>query len=156
LRGREPQLQLQRGDQSLTLTQWGSELVDALSPIADALDAARGGSRHRDAVVAARAALAEPSAAPSARVLQAMARDHRNSYAEFALAWSVRHRDALRALALDPQVERRFEELAADSISAQRQIEAADGMTFEAYRHKYLSQDLMSGDQLQPQADAAR
>jgi hypothetical protein len=35
--------------------------------------------------------------------------------------------------------------MADESLAAQRAIEAADSVPFEAYRQQYLAQDLMSG-----------
>ncbi len=84
------------------------------------------------------AALDDPSLTPSARVLQAMADGFDHSYARFVLAQSKRHRDAICALPLAPDLEERFARLAEESRAKQREIEAADTMPFEIYRQKYL------------------
>ena len=56
-RGREPGLRLTRGTDEVTLSDWGAEILAECAPIAAALDAANGGSAHRDALASAVAAL---------------------------------------------------------------------------------------------------
>lgn len=137
-RGREPGLTLLRGSEQVTVPEWGLDLLDACRPIAAALDAATGTSAYAQALADARAAVQDPSRTPSARVLEAMARDFDNSYSAFALAQSKRHRDAILALPFPEALERRYAELAAESLESQRTIEANDTMPFELYRQKYL------------------
>ena len=94
---------------------------------------------HGDALADAVAAIADPDSTPSARVLQAMARDHGNAYVRFALAQSLRHRDTICNLPLSADVIGRFARLADESLAKQRAIEAADTVPFETYRQQYLS-----------------
>ena len=123
----------------MTLAEWGVEVLAECEQIAAALDAATGSSLHRDALSAAVAALDDPASTPSARVLQAMARDHNNSYVHFALAQSRAHRDAIMKLPLPQEVANRFALQAEESIVEQRRIEAADAVSFETYRQQYLA-----------------
>jgi glutamate--cysteine ligase len=87
------------------------------------------------------ALLENPAGTPSARVLDAMARDHDDSYIRFVLAQSAAHRQALLALPLDPTVAVRYAQQAAASLSRQRDIEAADTLPFDAFLQRYLSPD---------------
>jgi len=146
--GREPGLQLCRNGAQQELAQWGLELLDECAPIAEALDGAHRGSAYRDALSGARAALREAAATPSARVLRAMRDDFGDSYVAFAAAQSQRHRDILLHAPLAAETEQRYARMAADSVSAQRQIESSDSVPFETYRRQYISQDLVSGLQL--------
>jgi len=143
-RGRNPQLRLERNGDEVLLTEWGQALLDELAPIAEALDAARGGAAHRDALSAAEAALRDPSTVPSARVLETMAEKHGNSHVRFALAQSLGHRRHFEELHLAPEVEARFAQLAEASLAEQRAIEAADNVPFETFRQEYISQPLLS------------
>jgi glutamate--cysteine ligase len=138
-RGREPGLRLTRESEEVTLGEWGGEVLAECEQIAAALDAATGSNLHRDALSAAVAALDDPASTPSARVLQAMARDHNNSYVHFALAQSRAHRDAIMKLPLSEEVANRFALQAEESIVEQRRIEAADAVPFETYRQQYLA-----------------
>ncbi len=138
-RGREPGLALQRGGRDAKLTDWGAELLEQFAPIAAALDAAHGGSRHADAVRAAEAALRDPAVLPSARVLDAMASGHNDSFVGFVRARSEETRAALLALPFPADRQAYFERLTQSSTKAQRAIEAGDTMPFEVYREQYVS-----------------
>jgi glutamate--cysteine ligase len=138
-RGREPGLHLTRESQEVSLEDWGAEVLGECEQIAAALDAASGSALHRDALAAAKASLDDSTSTPSARVLQAMARDHDNSYVHFGLAQSRAHREAILALPLSDEVARRFASEAEESLIEQRRIEAADTLPFEAYRQLYLA-----------------
>jgi glutamate--cysteine ligase len=138
-RGREPGVRLNRGSAEVTLSEWGAEILAQCAPFAAALDEANGGSAHRDALSSALASLHDPAATPSARVLQAMARDHGNSYVGFVLAQSKAHREAILKLPLSEQVAARYARLAEESVAEQRQIEASETIPFEAYRQLYLA-----------------
>jgi glutamate--cysteine ligase len=144
VRGREPGLQLERGKEKITLAAWGRQLLDACLPIAKALDAAHGGgSAHLDALMGAAVLISNPNATPSARVLHAMARNHADSYVRFVLAESLLHAGSLRGLPLGPEIKKRFEHLAAESLEEQRRLEAGDKVDFEIFRRQYLSPDLL-------------
>jgi glutamate--cysteine ligase len=138
-RGREPGLRLARGTEEVALVDWGDEILAECAPIAAALDAANGGVAHREALASAVAALHDPAATPSARVLEAVARDHGNSYVHFVLAQSRAHRDAILRLPLADDVVARYARLADESLIEQREIEASETIPFEAYRQLYLA-----------------
>ena len=143
-RGREPGLMLERGAGSVSLVDWGAELVEQCRPIAAALDGAQGGTHHHDALQAALAGLREPLSLPSAQVLQTMARDFDSSYVQFTRAQSMATRNMLLGLPHSPEVAARFKRLAQESIDEQARIEAADSLPFEVYRQQYLSPDRLS------------
>ncbi len=147
--GRDPKLLLRDGARERSLRDWGAELLDACAPIAEALDAALDGDRtgrHRDALEAARTALAEPARTPSARSLQELHARYDDSFRAFALAHSLSNRDELLARTLDAQAQARQERSAEQSLDEQRRIEAADAMPFECYRRRYLAGELGTGD----------
>jgi glutamate--cysteine ligase len=123
----------------VTLVEWSSEILDECAPIAAALDAANGSHAHREALASALAAVNNSAATPSARVLEAMARDHANSYAQFVLAQSLAHRDDILEMPFPDEVAERFARLADESITEQRRIEATDTLPFETYRQLYLA-----------------
>ncbi len=139
-RGREPGLTLRRDGREVPLADWGTELVEQCLPMAAALDAAQGsGTLHADAVHAALAALRNPDSLPSARVLAAIENEHGNSFTGFVRAQSEQTREALLGLPFSPAQQAVFEQMTADSIEAQKRIEAADTMPFEIYREQYVS-----------------
>jgi len=138
-RGREPGLLLERAGQPVLLADWASDLTGQLAPIAAAADAAHGGSAYAAALAAAQAALAAPQTLPSARVLQAIEREHGGSFIAFTREQSLRARAQLLALPCAPALKARFDQLAAQSLAEQKRIEAADRVSFEIYRREYIS-----------------
>jgi glutamate--cysteine ligase len=154
-RGREPGLCLLRQGESVPLMQWGQELIERLRPIAQALDAAQGGTEHADAVLNAMAALQSPDTLPSARVLAAMHQDHDDSFVAFAREQSLKTHATLLAQPWGSRQQARFEAMAAKSLDVQREIEAADTMPFEIYRQEYTSPDRLGRPAAEPVAAAA-
>ncbi len=148
-RGRDPELRLTRRGEELTPAEWGGELLRECEPIAAALDDARRGSAHRDALAAAGAALEDSSATPSARVLREMERAYDNSYLDFVRAHSARHRSTLLELPFPAAAAARYRRMAEESLAAQRKTEANDTVPFETFREQYLSQDLLGGLRVQ-------
>jgi glutamate--cysteine ligase len=144
-RGRDPDLRLTRGGDTLGLDEWARELLDQCASIAAALDAAHSGSAYRDALDAAGAAIADSSATRSARVMAAIRATEDESYIAFALAQSKRHRRTLEDLPLPAEAAARYARMAEESLAAQSRIEAADSVPFETYRQQYLSRDLLAG-----------
>jgi glutamate--cysteine ligase len=159
-RGREPGLELWRDGREVKLADWGGQVLADCGPIAEAMDRAAAmddaagkgpeSRLYRDALAWAVAALRDPSAVPSARMLAEMARDHDNSYTRFVLEQSLAHRATLHSLPYPAPVEARFAQLARDSIEEQRRIEAADTLPFEEFRRVYLAPET-----LEPGARAA-
>jgi glutamate--cysteine ligase len=143
--GRDRGMQLVRRREKLSLAEWGRQLLDECNPIAEALDAARGGSGYRDAVAAAGASLQTPSLTPSARVLDEITTVHRKSYLQFVLARSRQYRSDHLRVPLPAEVEARFKSAAEESLVEQRETEEGDAVPFEVFRQQYLSQDLLGG-----------
>ena len=143
--GRDRGMQLVRRREKLSLAEWGRQLLDECNPIAEALDAARGGSGYRDAVAAAGASLQTPSLTPSARVLDEIVTGYRKSYLQFVLARSKQYRSDHLRLPLPAEVEARFKRVADESVAEQRELEEGDSVPFEVFRQQYLSQDLLGG-----------
>jgi len=138
-RGREPGLRLSRGGAEVPLVDWGFELLAQCEPMAAALDAAQGGTAHREALAEAGRALAQPDSTPSARVLAAMAQDFGHSHVAFVRAQSEQTRQALLALPFSAEQRQRYAALASASLAEQARIEAADRLDFESYRQQYLA-----------------
>jgi glutamate--cysteine ligase len=137
-RGREPGLCLERNGTRVTLTEWGTELLHACTPIAATLDDLDGGRRHADALDQAAAALRNAQRLPSARVLQAMHSEHSGSHTKCTLAASARNRQALMALPFPASRRDEFARLARGSLDEQGRLEATETLAFEDFRRWYL------------------
>ena len=147
-RGRQPGLKLIRDGTDVALAEWGAEVVERCLPIAEALDGRGRGSSHRDAVTAARQALADPESTPSARVLRDVRERHGKSFVDFALAKSQSHRRELLARPFPAAALERFERMAEESLARQQSIEASDTLPFEEFRQQYLARALHGASQV--------
>jgi glutamate--cysteine ligase len=106
--------------------------------VAEALDAAQGGSAYRDALAAARRALANPATLPSARVLATMRQDFAGSYTRFIRAQAEQTRSLMLEMPWSAEQQAAFSAMARVSVHRREAIEAADEVDFEAWRVAYL------------------
>jgi glutamate--cysteine ligase len=142
-RGREPGLLLERGDEKLSLTAWGDELLQGMQPLAERLDSldlsVGGGNAYRDALATAQARVKDASLTPSARVLATMRAEFDGSYVAFTRAQSAQTQARLLSLPFSEELRSQFVAMAYASVQLQQQIEASDTLSFEEYRQHYLS-----------------
>jgi glutamate--cysteine ligase len=138
-RGREPGLQLEREGGTVSLNDWGMDLIHSFAPIARQLDDAHSSNDYSAAVKAAEQALRHPDTLPSARVLQETKNRFEGSFVGFVRAQSALNKQTMMELTLQPDVRSRLERLSQESWDAQRKVEAADTMPFDVYLQEYLS-----------------
>jgi glutamate--cysteine ligase len=138
-RGREPGLLLERGQGTVPLTDWGTEIVNAMQPIAQLLDATHGGTQYAQALQSAQCGLVQPDTLPSARVLAAIQHEHAGSFTAFVRAQSEHTHAAMLALPQKAEVQARLHQQCVQSVDEQQAIEAADTMPFDVYLSEYLS-----------------
>jgi glutamate--cysteine ligase len=147
--GRDPSVRLNRAGTQVTPAEWGAELLRQCEPIAAALDEAHAGTDYARVLEVAARALAAPSSLPSSRVLRETEEKHRRSFPDFAMALTSSHREKLAASPLAPGAQARYAAQAARSIADREAIEASDDEPFEAFRRRYLDQDLLGGRHFQ-------
>ena len=138
-RGREPGLQLHRDGKPVYLSDWAREIVDKVEAVAELIDRHENDGSYRESVSVAAAHVAEPESTPSARLLQEL-RDSKCSFFEFVLDLARRHKAYFASIApMPPERAQRMEREAVESIQRQRDIEAADDMSFEDYLARYFA-----------------
>ena len=138
-RGREPGLELQRGGKHISLSSWASELCDAMTGFADALDDNNPGNSYRLALQAQVDAIQDPDKTPSARILEDM-RAHGEGYYHFAQRMSLQHQKYYLDM---PENSRTFSELAESvkkSVADQHAVEDADQISFDEFLKNYFTQ----------------
>ncbi len=138
-RGREPGLELEKGQGMQTLKAWGLEIVQQLKGIAAQLDAAHGTQDYSRAVRDAEHALNHPEDTPSARVLKAVQEEFEGSFVAFVRAQSQKTRQAMLDLPLSDTEAAQWASASAKSLQDQANIEASDSMPFDIYLKEYLS-----------------
>ncbi len=137
-RGREPGLVLWNEPAPQALAVWARQLLDEMQGICELLDVGDAAKPYATALALQRAKLDDPARLPSSRLLAGLEREQ-TSFFDLGLLMSRMHRDYFRDLY--PPNEGRLGELAteaADSLEEQRQVEAADKMSFEAFVARYF------------------
>ncbi len=137
--GRKPGLVLQRDDETVSLRDWASELCNEMKAVARLLDQANFSENYFSSVKSQIGSVFDPALTPSARMLEEM-RAHGEGFFHYARRMSQHHARYYRRQTLPPERQRDFEDIAAQSLAAQRRIEESDTQTFGDYlRHYYES-----------------
>ena len=136
--GREPGLKLVRNGQQVLLTDWAQDVLEQCRPYAQALDAAHGTSDYSAALDQALARVQDAQSTPSAHVLKELTGAYDNGFIDFMTMQSAKARDALLAMPWTAEQQARYEQMSQESVTAQQAIEAADTMTFEEWRQRYM------------------
>lgn len=138
-RGRQPGLLLQTCSGERPLAQWAAELLAAMQPVAALQDTACSCSLYGASLQSQNSKVADPELTPSARILREM-REQDLPFFRLAMNYSLRWADHFRSRPLAPETQSAFEEEVRRSIAAQREIEAADNISFEQYLRNYYAQ----------------
>lgn len=134
--GRKPGLTLNNEGRSTSLQAWGHQILDQISLFAKELDIACSTTQYSAAVELQRQKLDNTELTPSARLLREL-RDSGLSLHDYTLLKSQEKSDELRFAELPPEVDQRFKTMAQDSILEQKELEASDTESFEAYVEHY-------------------
>ncbi|MGA9856173.1 MAG: glutamate--cysteine ligase [Gammaproteobacteria bacterium] len=138
-RGRDPALRLLRAGHEVLLCEWAAEITGQLDGICEILDDDDPSKPYSTSLRARRQDLADTERLPSARVLADM-HTHGESFFRFAKRLSETHRDYFRQRRLPAATQAHFQQLAAESLEKQQQIEATDRVSFDEYLQHYFSQ----------------
>ncbi len=138
-RGRDPNLQLQRGSQSQSLEQYGTELLDQMTAVAELLDQHQGGNLYQQALHNQRDKLSYPELTPSARVLREM-KEQQVPFFRLAMNYSEQWANQFRQQPLTEARARHFNDASSASLQRQLDMESADSASFENYLANYYQQ----------------
>lgn len=136
--GRKPNLQLQRGGESVSMKAWGEELLEQMQACAKLLDDSYAITEHVDALNRQFEKLNNPDLTPSAQVLASM-REQQCSFSQFALKQSLQHAQTLSTPPLDAEQIAHYQTLAEQSHQAQQAIEQQDNCSFDEYMADYFA-----------------
>ncbi len=138
-RGRDPELELLRGQDTLLLRDWGQELFEEMRAVCELLDRSSEGNPYSAALDAQIAKMKDSELTPSARILNQM-HDRGEGFYHFAKRMSEIHQHFFTNLPLSDERQKYFRELSTKSLEDQRAIEAADELSFPEYLQRYFSQ----------------
>ena len=136
--GRKPDLVLSCDGNNVLLTDWASELINAMLPVAELLNQAHQEECYVKSVASHLDLVKHPELTPSARILEEMFSNN-ESYYEFARRKSQEHRDIFLQRTLSSALETEFTQLAEKSIQQQKHLETSDQQHFEQFLARYFS-----------------
>ncbi|MEH6357933.1 MAG: glutamate--cysteine ligase [Pseudomonadales bacterium] len=137
--GRSDNLQLHiNKDSTLSLRDWGSQLLAKIAQVADLLDNAHGqqdGSLYRDAVAAQQSKFDDASLTPSAQLLAIMEKG--SSFSELCIDLANQHKQYFKTQPRSAAAQSAFKQQTLESLQAQAEIEAADTLSFDDFLARY-------------------
>ena len=139
--GRKPGLKLCRRttQQSIPLLDWANEILDAMQPVCEILDADDPLQPYSNALNEQRKLVENPELTPSAKILAGM-RQNQQPFAPFALDISTQHQQYYKNHHLEPQQLDFFQQLAQQSHLKQQQVETDDKLSFDDFLDCYFAQ----------------
>lgn len=138
--GRKPDLMLQGPEGEITLAEWARQLCRALQPVAELLDNAHGGQpRYHHALDAQQQKVEDVRLTPSARVLQDL-HEKTQSFAQWGRERAEANRDYFADLAPSPENDKRFADMAEESLALQAEEEQQPQAPFAEYLAAYYEQ----------------
>ncbi len=138
-RGRDPALRLHAQAGDIGLRDWARRLLQAMGPLAEALDGADPQRPYSGTLDHQMAVAEDPRSTPSARMLAEM-EERGEGFYDFAERMSQAHKDCFAQFPADAGMLRRFEEEAATSLRRQREMESLDEISFERFLKEYFDQ----------------
>ncbi|MEX0618291.1 MAG: glutamate--cysteine ligase [Pseudohongiellaceae bacterium] len=137
-RGRQPGLELSRGGKPISLEGWAAKLLEDMQYSASLLDSGNGDDTHDASVKAQQDKVTDPESTPSGQILRAM-RDSKQSFYQFSLEQSRRHRDYFLSVPLTDAARQQLQDASIDSLLRQKQAEAGDDQTFDEFLKQWNS-----------------
>ena len=139
-RGREPGLMLLDSNRdSRPMCGWAKEILQAMSPIAEMLDQARGGHDSVRSLARQMAKIDDSELTPSARILAELVQTDQPFY-HFAMQLAKEHQLNFLSRPLPQERFKFYSQLCTESLNQQQAIEQADEIVFEKYLARYYDQ----------------
>ncbi|MDD5631527.1 MAG: glutamate--cysteine ligase, partial [Methylococcales bacterium] len=137
--GRKPGLELFKGDQTILLQDWATEILESMRPICAILDNEEADKPYSAALTEQQRVINIPDLTASARILSGMTQTGL-PFSRFALNKSAEHARYFRLNKLDAAHEQGFTEMAELSLAKQKEIEGKVQIPFDDFLKQYFSQ----------------
>jgi glutamate--cysteine ligase len=137
--GRDPEIDIAYLGDRVNLREGGRSVLEALVPVAEALDVMAGGEAYRQCLSAQQQKIEDAALTPSGKMLAQMERED-VSFFRLANNLSEMHQRHYIERELSQQRIDYFAKACKDSIQKQARIERDDTGTFEEYLERYFSQ----------------
>lgn len=137
--GRKPGLELDQGQQKVPLQDWAGEILEIMQPVCAILDQDDAEKPYSSALGKQQLLVDNPDLTASARMLEQMAQLWQ-PFARFAFNASVEHEQYFKLNKLDEVKTQQFNEMAAESLAKQQEIENKEQIPFDDFLKRYFSQ----------------
>lgn len=138
LHGRDPELKLVTDDKTLTLRDWGRQILSEMRTLVAAVEPVDA-ALVRQAIDRYQSWLESPNLTPSGQMCLQL-QDAQVEYRDLVQNLAQSHRETLTATPLDPKVAARMVQEAADSVIKQAELEAQSQGRFVDYVEQFLGQ----------------
>lgn len=142
--GRDPKLTLKHHGKNTTIPAWGSDLLEAMRPIAEAMDSEKHRPHYVSIIERELAVVKNPSLTPSARImahLRGEVTGEPMSYHQFITQLSKQHGNISRQIGLTPAEKAKIEKDAKLSLEKEKQlVKQSQALPFDDYLANYFAQ----------------
>ena len=140
LKGRDPELLLKCGDDSVRFRDWSLAILNKMDEIARLFDQAHQTHLYSDALARQIEKVKDPQLTPSAQVIDIL-KQNQQSFFQFGMEMTLQHELHFRSHPLSEAQLNEFKMAAEKSLAAQKQIEASDDISFEEYLARYFADE---------------
>lgn len=137
--GRDPELRLRRQQGLIGLRQWADEILGNMQGVCELLDRTMDTPVYSLALAKQREKVYRPELIPAARMMAVM-QENKQSFFEYAMAASLAYKDWFCSHRIPADRQQSLDDLGRASLQRQREIEAADKLSFEAFLENYFAQ----------------
>ncbi len=137
--GRKPGLQLNKDNQQILLTDWATEILEAMQPVCAVLDKDNTDKPYSTALAQQQLLIENPDLTASARILKGMA-ETQLPFSRYALNKSAEHAKQFSLSRLDKIHTQEFTDMAKTSLAEQKAIESQAQIPFDDFLKQYFSQ----------------
>ena len=135
LRGRDPNLRLNRGGEMVPFKEAANELLDAIMAPASLLDQAHDTDAYAQAMRAQKDKVGDSELTPSGQLMAQV--NAGTEFVEIAKGQAEKFREHFINFEADPEFVARHKELALSSLAQQRQMEKNDEVNFDSFLEMY-------------------
>jgi len=136
--GRDSELMLTKEGRATSLTEWAHAIFDKLHPVAQYMDKAYGVSYYSETIKEMVTWVEDPSKTFSGRYVAALANENQDN-GHFALALAQQYKQSHLDADYQFYDQAFLAEQAADSVLKEREVKAADSVSFTAFLDDYFS-----------------
>lgn len=135
LRGRDPSLTLDRGEERVPFAEAATELLDAIMETAKVLDAAHSSFEYSSAVYAQQAKVNDPTLTPSGQIMELV--DAGDEFINIASEQARKHQTHFASISNNEELNAELSAAARSSLEQQALLEAQDTLSFDDFLEQY-------------------